>query len=135
MKKDLVFMVASGVPLQRISEIVQSTNYQGFPVVRSYEDRTIIGFVRKTELRYALGELPHSFDGLPADGQIEQCERDIYHQTRHVLSSAYRQTRMFLVDWWIIPILSFLPSQVDNRVSLDHQISIQAISRRLGRLI
>lgn len=57
MRKDLVIMAASGVPLQRISEIVQSTNYQGFPVVRSEEDRTIIGFVRKTELRYALGQL------------------------------------------------------------------------------
>ncbi|RSH90660.1 glycerol ethanol, ferric requiring protein [Saitozyma podzolica] len=54
MKKDLAVMFASGVPLQTISEIVQSTNYQGFPVVRSEEDRTIIGFVRKSELRYAL---------------------------------------------------------------------------------
>ncbi len=70
MKKDLVLMPATGVPLEQISEpssiplsqadaigeIVQSTNYQGFPVVRSQEDKTIIGFVRKQELRYALGQ-------------------------------------------------------------------------------
>lgn len=37
-------------------EIVQSTSYQGFPVVRSDDDRTIIGFVNKVELRYALGK-------------------------------------------------------------------------------
>jgi chloride channel 3/4/5 len=37
-------------------EIVQSTSYQGFPVVRSEDDRTIVGFVNKAELRYALGE-------------------------------------------------------------------------------
>jgi len=54
MKKDIVMMTASGMPLQEISEIVQSTNYQGFPVVRGEEDRTIVGFVRKAELRYAL---------------------------------------------------------------------------------
>ena len=63
-------MPATGVPLQRISqlsvpllrsqadrrtgEIVQSTSYQGFPVVRSESDRTVIGFVRKNELRYAV---------------------------------------------------------------------------------
>jgi len=38
-----------------LGEIVQSTSYQGFPVVRSEEDRTIVGFVNKAELRYALG--------------------------------------------------------------------------------
>ena len=38
----------------RPGEIVQSTNYQGFPVVKSEEDPTIVGFARKTELRYAL---------------------------------------------------------------------------------
>ncbi|ORX33602.1 voltage-gated chloride channel [Kockovaella imperatae] len=54
MKKDLTFMPASGVPLQKISEIVQGTSYQGFPVVRSETDRTVVGFVRKTELRYAV---------------------------------------------------------------------------------
>ncbi|WRT63642.1 uncharacterized protein IL334_000565 [Kwoniella shivajii] len=54
MKKDIVVMVATGVPLQQIGEMVQSTSYQGFPVVKSESDRTIIGFVRKNELRYAL---------------------------------------------------------------------------------
>ncbi|WVQ80441.1 hypothetical protein IAT38_002546 [Cryptococcus sp. DSM 104549] len=54
MKKDIIIMEATGVPLQRIAEIVQSTNYQGFPVVKSEDDGTIIGFVRKNELRYAL---------------------------------------------------------------------------------
>ena len=73
MKKDIVIMIASGMPLQSIGqpgkrklhtiaencyagEIVQNTSYQGFPVIRSEGDQTVIGFVRKTELRYALGE-------------------------------------------------------------------------------
>ncbi|WWC97131.1 hypothetical protein V866_004009 [Kwoniella sp. B9012] len=54
MKKDIIVMAATGVPLQQIGEMVQSTSYQGFPVVKSESDRTIIGFVRKNELRYAL---------------------------------------------------------------------------------
>ena len=65
MKKDLTVLPADGMPLQRIAEIVQSTNYQGFPVVKSETDRTIIGFVRKTELRYALGKSrPHDSKAL-----------------------------------------------------------------------
>ncbi|WVR03435.1 hypothetical protein IAU60_000426 [Kwoniella sp. DSM 27419] len=54
MKKDIVSMAATGVPLQQIAEMVQSTNYQGFPVVKSESDQTILGFVRKNKLRYAL---------------------------------------------------------------------------------
>jgi len=46
---------------------VQSTSYQGFPVVRSEEDRTIVGFVNKAELRYALGELSHTNTCTSAD--------------------------------------------------------------------
>jgi hypothetical protein len=38
-------------------EIVQSTSYQGFPVIRGEFDRTIVGMVSKTELRYACGKL------------------------------------------------------------------------------
>jgi len=46
---------------------VQSTSYQGFPVVRSEEDRTIVGFVDKAELRYALGELSSANICISAD--------------------------------------------------------------------
>ncbi|KAK4686453.1 chloride channel 3/4/5, partial [Tremellales sp. Uapishka_1] len=60
MKKDIIVMNSSGTPLQEIGEIVQSTSFQGFPVVRSESDRTIIGFVRKTELRYALDKARRS---------------------------------------------------------------------------
>ncbi|OCF36089.1 chloride channel, other eukaryote [Kwoniella heveanensis BCC8398] len=54
MKRDIIALSASGIPLQQIAEIVQSTTYQGFPVVKSDSDRTIVGFVRKNELRYAV---------------------------------------------------------------------------------
>lgn len=76
MKRDLIVIRADGMPMQElgklrklrqgkrssdrstcagIEEILQSTNYQGFPVVRSEDDATILGMIRKTELRYALG--------------------------------------------------------------------------------
>ena len=51
-----VALIATRSSSDKTGEIVQSTSYQGFPVVRSEEDRTIVGFVNKAELRYALGE-------------------------------------------------------------------------------
>lgn len=54
MRRDLVVMPAEGISLAELSEIVQSTDYQGYPVVRSQTDRTIKGFIRKNDLRYAL---------------------------------------------------------------------------------
>jgi chloride channel 3/4/5 len=75
MKRDIVVIRANGMKSQEIGqsrstrcwlqladhlsvseEILQSTSYRGFPVVRSEEDRTILGFLRKTELAYALGQ-------------------------------------------------------------------------------
>ncbi|KAL1412019.1 glycerol ethanol, ferric requiring protein [Vanrija albida] len=54
MRKDLVVIPATGIPLEQVSDLVQSSSYQGFPVVKSDEDRSIVGFMRKNELRYAL---------------------------------------------------------------------------------
>lgn len=54
MRKDLTVMPADGLSLAELSEIVQSTEYQGYPVVRSATDRTVKGFIGKNDLRYAL---------------------------------------------------------------------------------
>lgn len=54
MKKDVVTIPATGLSLHQLGELVQSTSYQGFPLVRSPTDLTIMGFIRKNDLRYAL---------------------------------------------------------------------------------
>lgn len=54
MKKDVVAIPVTGLTVHELGEIVQSTSYQGFPVVRSSTDQTILGFIRKNDLRYAL---------------------------------------------------------------------------------
>lgn len=56
MKREIVVIYADGMSVQGVDEILQSTDYRGFPVVRNESDRTILGFIRKTELRYALGQ-------------------------------------------------------------------------------
>lgn len=61
MKRDVVTIPASGLSLHEINELVQSTSYQGFPVVRSSTDNIIVGFIRKSDLRYALERARRNF--------------------------------------------------------------------------
>lgn len=81
MKKDIVTMKASGMPLGEIGpslslarfvpslvrltmspslpiaeDILLSTNVQGFPVVRNEHDTTVLGYIRRAELRFAVGQ-------------------------------------------------------------------------------
>lgn len=56
MKRDLVVIFADGMDVPHLEEILQSTDYRGFPVVKSQTDATVLGFIRKTELRFSLGK-------------------------------------------------------------------------------
>lgn len=56
MKRDLVVIHADGMLVPNLEEILQSTDYRGFPVVKSQTDATVLGFIRKTELRFSLGK-------------------------------------------------------------------------------
>lgn len=55
MKRDLVVIYADGMLVPLLDEMLQSTDYRGFPVVKSHTDATVLGFIRKTELRFSLG--------------------------------------------------------------------------------
>lgn len=57
MKRDIVVMRADGMKTQEIEEILQTTSYRGFPVVKGARDNTILGFIRKSELGYALDKI------------------------------------------------------------------------------
>jgi DNA transposition AAA+ family ATPase len=39
MKRDLIVVYADGMPVPQLEEILQSTDYRGFPVVKSQTDR------------------------------------------------------------------------------------------------
>lgn len=66
MKRDLVVIHADGMPVPHLEEILQSTDYRGFPVVKSQTDATVLGFILKTELRFSLGEMRFlDYDSIP----------------------------------------------------------------------
>ncbi|GHJ89162.1 hypothetical protein NliqN6_5564 [Naganishia liquefaciens] len=85
MKRDLIVVYADGMPVPQLEEILQSTDYRGFPVVKSQTDPTVLGFIRKTELRYSLdrirrrredaSSLSCTFQDLDGDEQLNRGDR------------------------------------------------------------
>lgn len=65
MRKDLVVIPSTGLPVSELQRLVQSSSFQGFPVVATEADRTIIGFIPKTELRFALDRARRSYNLSP----------------------------------------------------------------------
>lgn len=55
MKREIITMKASGMPLEEIEAILASSTLQGFPVVKSPIDTTVVGYIRRAELRFAAG--------------------------------------------------------------------------------
>ncbi|GAB1735806.1 hypothetical protein NU219Hw_g5149t1 [Hortaea werneckii] len=45
---------ASGLTIRDVERVVGATTYQGFPIVESPEHMTLLGYIGRTELRYAL---------------------------------------------------------------------------------
>ncbi len=54
MKTNPVRLYATGMNLAQLEGRLAQGSYKGFPVVRSRDDHTLLGYVGKTELRYAL---------------------------------------------------------------------------------
>lgn len=45
---------ATGLTIAQVERTLAETNYQGFPIVEDVENRILIGYIGRTELRYAL---------------------------------------------------------------------------------
>lgn len=76
MQTNMTVIPASGIPFNEIGktltfasfavlcsnitveEILQGTDYRGFPVVQDKNDMTLIGYIGRSELLYLLGKIP-----------------------------------------------------------------------------
>lgn len=66
MKRDPDMVFADGTALKDVEERLNNT-YRGFPVVRSQSDRTLLGYVGKTELRFAINKAKRARSSLGGD--------------------------------------------------------------------
>ncbi len=54
MTTDVVALPAHGMTLENVERLLAQDKYQGFPVVESAETRVLVGYIGRTELRYAV---------------------------------------------------------------------------------
>lgn len=71
MTRQAVMLYASGMQLREVEAKLAQGPYKGFPVVRSREDRTLLGYAGKTELRYAIGKARRVRSTLDAEARCQ----------------------------------------------------------------
>ncbi|KAK3339187.1 chloride channel, partial [Neurospora tetraspora] len=54
MIKDVTSIPTNGMTLQQIEALLAEDNYQGFPIVEDEHSKTLVGYIGRTELRYAV---------------------------------------------------------------------------------
>lgn len=54
MTSEVTALPASGLTLAEVEEILDSNKYQGYPIVEDRTSRTLLGYIGRTELRYAI---------------------------------------------------------------------------------
>ncbi|KAI3317407.1 voltage gated chloride channel [Xylariaceae sp. AK1471] len=57
MTDDVVAIPAHGMTLESIEDLLKEPKYQGFPIVENIRNRVLVGYIGKTELRYAIDRL------------------------------------------------------------------------------
>lgn len=58
MIRDLVLLPSVGVKLDEVESILAETQFGGFPIVQDRESKVLLGYIGRTELKYAIGILP-----------------------------------------------------------------------------
>ncbi|KAF2121659.1 chloride channel [Lophiotrema nucula] len=54
MASHVVSLPASGLELRALERIINENQYQGYPIVEDLTNKTLVGYIGRTELRYAL---------------------------------------------------------------------------------
>ncbi|GAM90159.1 hypothetical protein ANO11243_081990 [Dothideomycetidae sp. 11243] len=54
MSGDLAVLVASGMELSQVEDLLESSHVQGFPIVEDQTSNVLVGYIGRTELRFAI---------------------------------------------------------------------------------
>jgi chloride channel 3/4/5 len=57
MKTDVVAIPVTGMTLQSVEDLLSQPKYQGFPIVEDEQSKILVGYIGRTELRYAIDRL------------------------------------------------------------------------------
>jgi hypothetical protein len=55
MIRDLVLLPSVGIKLDEVQSILSDTDFGGFPIVQDRDSKILLGYIGRTELKYAIG--------------------------------------------------------------------------------
>jgi chloride channel 3/4/5 len=58
MIRDLVLLPSVGLKLNEVERILSETGFGGFPIVQDRDSKVLLGYIGRTELKYAIGFHP-----------------------------------------------------------------------------
>jgi chloride channel 3/4/5 len=58
MIRDLILVPSVGLKLDEIESILSETEFGGFPIVQDRDSKVLLGYIGRTELKYAIGTPP-----------------------------------------------------------------------------
>ncbi|GAA6011276.1 hypothetical protein JCM11491_006781 [Sporobolomyces phaffii] len=70
---ELCCLPSSGMTLDQLQLVLDKTKYQGFPVVRSDRDRTLLGDISRADLKLAIARARDSLELIPPDAPCLFC--------------------------------------------------------------
>lgn len=129
MTNEVVYITTSGLTLTHVEQLLQSDKYQGYPIVEDSTSRTLIGYIGRTELRYAVDRMKRD----RAIGPDAKCffshpaVHNVMTPSSSVSSSAFDAMASSSVDFsrFIDPT----PVAVHPRLPLD---TVMELFRKIG---
>jgi chloride channel 3/4/5 len=79
MIRDLVLLPSVGLKLDEVEAILAETSFGGFPVVQDRDSKVLLGYIGRTELKYAIGTTPLPRPPFPAHHPFP-CARSIHFE-------------------------------------------------------
>ena len=67
--EDLVFITATGHTIESLLELLQEHRFRGFPVINESREATLLGYISRTELQFALNTATSASRSLPPTTQ------------------------------------------------------------------
>ena len=69
MKRNILAIPATGLTLTDLERQFLKSPYRGFPVVQSSSDHTLLGYITRVDLRWAVDKAKRSASGVPKDAK------------------------------------------------------------------
>ena len=130
MKTSPTVLYASGMRLADVEERLDCGDYKGFPVVQSQADDTLVGYVTRVELRYALGKArraytlssesvcifqPHVAPDLPSAMRVVDADQE-YEEAEFTLPDSPTGDTHIDFGAWVDPTPLAVQPQLDLEV-------------------